>query len=184
MENSRCLLHGGCFDGTCHCNQGWGGAHCTLDRCDQLDDPHFHLWINPIYHYICRCPHACSGNGECVRDPRDGWRCELVSYPAKLSFSLLGLLYWSSIFPTSREHRNIVLATSLTKEQVMTPSVHCTICLCLCLCIVLLVQDIIMNQEQQWWQQPQWNIFCSNIKNCPVICWSKSTCHNLSGDLH
>ena len=32
----------------------------------------------------------------------------------------------------------------------MTPSFHCTMCLGLCLCIVLLVQDMIMNQEQQY----------------------------------
>ena len=31
----------------------------------------------------------------------------LVSYPTRWSFSfILGLLHWSSIFPTSREHRN------------------------------------------------------------------------------
>ena len=55
-------------------------------------------------------------------------------------------------------------STSLTKEQLMTPFVHCTTCRCLSLCIVLLVQDMIMNQEQQWWQLPLWNVFCSKIK--------------------
>ena len=46
-----------------------------------------------IYHYIYRCPHACSGNGECVRDPRDGWRCELAHCCAIFLFYVGGEIY-------------------------------------------------------------------------------------------
>ena len=43
----------------------------------------------------------------------------LVSYPARWSFPfILGPLHWSSIFPTSREHRNIVqLCTNLNHYE-------------------------------------------------------------------
>ena len=40
-------------------------------------------------------------------------RCFVVSYPARWSFPfLLWPLHWSSIFPTSRENRNIVVQLS------------------------------------------------------------------------
>ena len=47
----------------------------------------------------------------------------LVSYPARCSISfVLGPLHWSSIFPTTREHKNIVqLCTTIPPPAVESP---------------------------------------------------------------
>ena len=48
----RCEKHGQCVNGSCICQQGWNGRHCSLEGCGQ----------------------GCGGHGTC-RHQGAGWAC-------------------------------------------------------------------------------------------------------------
>ncbi|XP_040569424.1 teneurin-m [Lepeophtheirus salmonis] len=69
--DDRCYIHGTCSNGTCVCNHGWNGKHCTLPGCQN------------------NC-----GHGECIQSYemwkclcQEGWEGSFCEHPLELNCS-------------------------------------------------------------------------------------------------
>ena len=100
----------------------------------------------------------------------------VASYPAKWSFVFsLGPLHWSSICPTSREHRNIVqLCTSFSSAKQFENRKHCNQCKQCNTCIVRYSTSI---SDGMFWlkKKTPWRSALPFIKKIITSFWKKST---------
>ena len=104
-------------------NRHWYFTVRLTVRVDYPPNPHPHLKVS----ILCSFFLSDSGRAEALR----AWKMhvlspsqwDVVSSPARWSFSFtLGPLRWSSIFLTSREHRNINIVQSCT--SCLLPALH------------------------------------------------------------